>query len=263
LGKLKEAEAFLESALASQDERLQPPTLFNLGHVRFGQGTEELRKGPSAKASAARGRAAAALAGQAVTDASRALEGADVRDMVSAYIRGRGARKEIRAATAMVKKALEAYGNALRRWERAAGDFHSAVELNPADADARRNAEVVDRNIAKLIDSIREMEQVANAMGDKKQELDQKMRQLKGRIPEQDMPPGAAGDEEEEEEDQKQGQQEGQQESPGKEGEEQPISLSPEQAGWLLESYRLDSERRLPMGENEAAKPKDRKLREW
>src|SRR5438552_3781729 len=39
-GKFREAEPLLESALASQDERLQPSSLYNLGHVRFGQGIE-------------------------------------------------------------------------------------------------------------------------------------------------------------------------------------------------------------------------------
>src|SRR5437868_3908593 len=48
-GKLREAEALLETTLASQDERLQTPALYNLGHVRFSQGKEELKKGPSAK----------------------------------------------------------------------------------------------------------------------------------------------------------------------------------------------------------------------
>src|SRR5437016_2288419 len=37
-GKLREAEASLESAVASQNERLQDPALYNLGHVRFDQG---------------------------------------------------------------------------------------------------------------------------------------------------------------------------------------------------------------------------------
>ena len=37
-GKLREAEASLESALASQDPNsLQPPALYNLGLVRFGR----------------------------------------------------------------------------------------------------------------------------------------------------------------------------------------------------------------------------------
>src|SRR5689334_24509675 len=48
-GKLREAEAFLESSLSSQSEQLQPRALYNLGHVRFGQGVEELKKGPSGR----------------------------------------------------------------------------------------------------------------------------------------------------------------------------------------------------------------------
>ncbi len=54
-GKLREAEALLESAVASQNQGLQPPALYNLGLVRFGQGAEELKKGPPAKPTAARG----------------------------------------------------------------------------------------------------------------------------------------------------------------------------------------------------------------
>src|SRR6266516_132983 len=57
-GKLREAEALLESALSSQNERLQTPALYNLGHVRCSQGGEDLIKGPSAGASAALSRTA-------------------------------------------------------------------------------------------------------------------------------------------------------------------------------------------------------------
>src|SRR5215471_1348533 len=39
-GKLREAEASLETALASQNSSLQPPALYNLGWVRFVQGAE-------------------------------------------------------------------------------------------------------------------------------------------------------------------------------------------------------------------------------
>src|SRR5438477_87113 len=72
-GKLREAEAFLETALTSQNERFQPPSLYNLGHVRFGQGVQELKKGPSAKPTAARGRAAAQMADGAIDAADSAL----------------------------------------------------------------------------------------------------------------------------------------------------------------------------------------------
>ena len=45
-GKFDDAETLLESSLARQDERVQPEALFNLGHVRFAQGMEELKKSP-------------------------------------------------------------------------------------------------------------------------------------------------------------------------------------------------------------------------
>jgi hypothetical protein len=41
------------------------------------------------------------------------------------------------------------------------------------------------------------------------------------------------------------------------------MDLSPEMAGWLLDSFKLDTERRLPMGGNEPAEPKDRKRPTW
>ena len=259
-GKLKEAEAFLETALSSQTQSLQPAALYNLGHVRFGQGLEELKKGPSAKPTAARGQAAGQHGEEAIHAAENALAGNDVAQMVAAYQRGRGTRKELREATAAVRRALQTYGAALGRWDRASGDFHGTVELKPGDADARQNAEIVDRCIAKLVDSVREMQQLANALGDKKQDLGQKLKELKGRIPAEDAPPGAAG-EDDEDEDQPKGPQPGQQEGPAKEGEE--TSMSPEQAGWLLDGFKLDGERRLPMGQGEEAQPKNRNRPTW
>ena len=119
---------------------------------------------------------------------------------------------------------------------------------------------MVDRCIAKLVDSVREMQQCANGMCGKQQQLGEAMKSLKGRIPAPNMPPGAAGDEEEEEEEQL-GQKPGQQEGPSKEGKE--TLLSEELAGWLLEAYKLDSERRLPMGEGPPAPAKDRSRPPW
>ena len=259
-GKLREAEAFLESSLASQDERLEPPALYNLGHVRFRLGTEELKKGPTAGATAAHARAATREADAAMQEADQALAGSDLGKMVASYMHGRGARKELRAALKVVKSAMQTHGAALKRWQRASGDFKSTVEVRPADVDAQRNADTVDQWIAKLIDSLREMELMAQAMGEKNKELGEKLKKLKGNIPDQDMPPGGAGDDEDDE-DQPFGPQPNQQEGAGKEGEE--MLLSPEQAGWLLDSFRLDSERRLPMGQKDTAEPKDRNRPTW
>ena len=216
-GKLREAEAFLESVLASQKEQLQPPALYNLGLARFGQGVEELKKGPAAKPTAARGQAVIGQADAAINQAREALAGNDVQKMVAAYMRGRGVRRELKSATEAVRRALQVYGTALNKWERSSGDFKSALELNADDADARHNAEVLDRCIAKLVDSLRELQECAVGMGDKKKELAEALKELKGRIPAPDMPPGAAGDEEEEE-DQPLGPMPGQEEGPSKEG---------------------------------------------
>jgi len=257
-GKLREAEASLETALTSQDERLQPPALYNLGLVRFAQGAEELKKGPAAKPTLARGQKATEQGDEALHQVEGALASDDMLKMVAAYMRGRGARKELKGATEAVQRALKAHGSTLARWERSSGDLKSTLELNSADSDARHNAEVVDRCIAKLVDSIQELQQCSSGSCNKKNELSDALKKLKGRIPNPNMPPGEAGEEEEEEQEQKP--QPGQQEGPSKDGQE--TTLSPEQAAWLLDSYRLDSERRLPMGET-PSQPKERSRPTW
>jgi tetratricopeptide (TPR) repeat protein len=264
-GKLREAEASLESALDGQDERFQPPALYNLGHVRFAQGRVELKKSPSTAASQVS--AAARRGTDAIQAADQALESNDLDKMVAAYVRGRGVRKELRAATGAVQRALAVYGNALGKWQRAEADFKSALEMNHADTDARDNAEVVDRHIAKLVDSLREMEQSKGNLCNQRLQLGEKLKQLKGRIPAPKMPPGAAGDDEEDDdkgdgqEEQPMGMSAGVDEGPSKEGKE--MALTQEQAGWLLEGFRLDRDRRLPMGQSGSTDPKDRNRPTW
>jgi len=260
-GKLREAEALLQSALAAQDDRLQPPALYNLGQVRFAAGVEELKKGPSASAGFNRAATAGLAADQAIADADQALNGTDLQKMVAAYLRGRGVRRELKAAAKAVRQALDTYGATLSKWQRASGDFKSALELNPRDADARQNADIVDRCIAKLVDSLRQLQMAANATGDKKQELGEKLKQLRGRIPDDLMPPGATGDDEEDE-DQPNGPRPEDKEGPGKEGEQQ-MALSPEQAAWMLDGYKLGNDRRLPMGQESTAEPKNRSGKTW
>jgi len=259
-GKLREAESFLENALSSQIARLQPPALYNLGWVRFDQGAEELKKTPPAPQTAGAARAVAQQTDEATRQADEALKGNELEQLLAAYIRGRGQRKQLKAATEAVRRALDTHSVALRKWERAWGDFKSVVELNSSDADAQHNADVMDRNIAKLIDSLRELQQAAAALGDKSQQLGEKLKQLKGRIPASQMPPGAAGDDDEDEQNPF-GPKPGDKEGPSRNGEE--MTLSAEQAGWLLEGFKLDSERRLPMGQGQQGQPRDRSKPTW
>ncbi|MEY2427815.1 MAG: hypothetical protein QOJ40_700 [Verrucomicrobiota bacterium] len=259
-GKLRESEALLETVLSSQQGRLQPPALYNLGHVRFGEGKEELKKSPSAAPTVARGNAAAQHGIEAISTIDEALRGDDVQKMVAAYMRGRGARKELKEATEVVRQALGAHGAALGKWQRASGDFRSAFELNSSDADARANADVVDRNIAKLVDMMKAMQMCSGTMAGVNKELGEKIKQLKGKIPGGDMPPGGAGDDEEEDKSPF-GPQPGQEEGPSRDGKEMP--LSPEQAGWLLDGYKLGSDRKLPMVQDKAGEPRDRNRPTW
>jgi len=259
-GKLREAEAFLENALSSQNERLQPPSLYNLGHVRFSQGMEELKKGPSSKPLIARSQSASDSADEAMKTIDEALASDELDKMVAAYVRGRGARKELKAVTAAVRRALEIQGNTLTKWQRASDDFKSTFELDPADADARSNSERVDRYIARLVDLLREMQKCSNGMCNKSAGLGDKLKKLKGRIPAPNMPPGAAGDDDDDD-DNPFGPKAGQEEGPSREGKE--MMLTREQAGLLLESFKLDSERRLPMGGWEPGKPGERVRPTW
>jgi hypothetical protein len=256
----RDAEPLFESALASQKENLQPPTLYNLGHSRFARGVEELKKSPNGQATAAKAQAAGRAADAAVQAAAEALASEELQKMLEAYQRGRGVRRELKAATAAIRRAMEAHGNVLTKWQRASGDFKSAVELKNDYADARHNAEVVDRHIAKLVDSLRELQSAGNGLGQKSEALSEALKALRGKLPAPNGSPGP-GDEEEDEEDAPFGPQPGMQEGPGRDGKE--MLISPEQAGQLLDGFKLGGDARLPIGQGSEGKPKDRKGRNW
>jgi hypothetical protein len=262
-GKLREAESSLQTAVQSNDERLQPAALYNLGQVRFQQGALALKDAPNSKTAKERGDAACDSAGQAIRAADAALAGDDLEAITRAYLRGKGARKQLKAAQEAVKKAMQAHGAVLARWQRATGDFKSAHELQAAFEDARFNGEVVDRWIAALVDQLEMMKMAATCMGDKRQELKGRMDQLKKRIP--DGPKkDQEGDDDEDDEDEDQPPKEpksGQMEKENKPGKE--MALTWEEAMRLLDSLKLDANRKLPMGEKETANQKQRHGRDW
>jgi hypothetical protein len=262
-GKLTEAESRFVSALGEQDEHIQPQALYNLGHARFDEGVEFLKKGPDAQKVSDQGSLALAAADNAMTASQAAMAQNDMDKMVGAYIAGRGARRDVRAAQKAVEAAMEIYGNTLRKWQRAADDFKSAAELNRADTNAARNAETVDRGIAQLVDSLRQMQAMASALAGKKQELDQVLGQLKGRIPAPNAPPGAPGDDNEDDEGLQPDELTGQKEGPSREGEQTKIPLSPDQAGQILDGLSPDGARRLPMSDQQTGKPKEKNGRNW
>ncbi|HEX5222764.1 MAG TPA: VWA domain-containing protein [Verrucomicrobiae bacterium] len=264
-GKYADAESLFQSVLAAQDERTRPAALYNLGHVRVAQGAEELEKGPSGKQTIERNKAAIEQGQAAIQEAQSALAERDLNKMVSAYLSGRGARREFRGALQAVKKAMEAHGATLLKWRRALGDFRSAAELNPSDTNAVQNAKIVEQEIAKLVDSLREMMQTAMMMGEMSQQLKGLMEELRGQIPMENMPPGAPGDDGEEVMPEA---LRGHQEDQGKEGRELEKPLSQEEAGRLLDGLLRDGGRRLPMsgremGGDKEGKPSQRPTKPW
>ena len=259
--KFADAEKMFESALAAQDERLQPAALYNLGHARFDLGADLLKKGPDAQKVAAQGSAVLAAGAEAIGAAQSALDQNDLSKLIAAYLAGRGVRHDLRDAEKAVQAAMETYGSTLRHWRRAADDFKSAAELNPADTNAARNAEIVEQGIAKLVDNLHKMQQMAAALASQHQQMNDVLSRLKGRIPKENMPPGAPGDDDDE--DMQPGLLAGQKENPSREGDQTQPQLSPDEAGQILDGLSLDGTRRLEMSDKEGRTPADRKGRNW
>lgn len=261
-GKYAEAEGMLHSALSAQDERVQPRALYNLGEVRFAEGVKMLKKGPNAQSMLAQGRMVSQMSEQVLRQGRSALADNDLAGMINAYIAGHGVRKQVRAAEKALKAAMEKYGDTLRKWQRAADDFKGAAELNPADTNAANNASLVERHIARLVDSLREMQQLASMLGKQHQQLSQLLGQLRGKVPQLNGPPGADGDGDDEG-----GMQPedlaGQKENPTREGDRMQIPLSPEMARHILDGLSLNSGHRLSMVDTNTSQPRVNQGRTW
>ena len=261
-GDLAGAESLLRSAAASNQEAVQPSAVYNLGIVRFEQGKDELKKGQDVRQVTRRGEAGAVAADGALQQGFDALARSNLDALVAAYRRGRGVRKELKAVVSALQEAIERHGAAMARWQRSSGDFRSTVELSgeTGSADATHNADVVDRHIARLADTLRQLQMMAQALGEKQQQLEQMLAQMKGMLPGE--PPGKGpGEEEEDEEKNPKGPQEGQEESRAQRDEQKP--LTPEAAARLLEAFQLDRSRSLPMGADKTGQPKDPNRRNW
>jgi hypothetical protein len=258
-GKLAEAETLLQNSVAVQDLRVQPEALYNLGCVRVAQGVDILKQNNNPKGTAEHADELTGAAGEASQQIDAAIASQNTEKMVMAYLRGGGVRREINAATKAVRQALESQQAVLAKWQRAAGDFRSAAELQSQNADAPVNAAATERAIAALIDKLNQLQQAGLRMKTAGQQLGEKLQKLKGLIPAPNMPPGAPGDEDDDED--MPGLKPGEQEGQGRTGEE--IKISPEEAEQILNGYKLKGDHGLPFGQNGAATPKNRTGKNW
>jgi len=261
-GYLRESENWLLRATGSQRESMQPPALYNLGHVRFQQG-KELLKGESARQPMVdRADSATEEGADAIANANRALQSDNVMALLEAYMNGRATRKELRLANEDVQRAIDLYGAVLVRWRRSVGDFRSSNEL-VANVDARENAHTVERHIEELLKHKKQLEQQKQAMSGMRSELKKKLAELKKKIPDGMIQPGEGDADEEDEEDEKNKPKpdSGFQDRGGPEGDQRGIT--PEIAQQILEALGLTGDRKLPLGGEEQAKPRDRKGKDW
>jgi exonuclease VII small subunit len=220
-----------------------------------------LKKADDGANAATRGKRASETGDQAIQAADAALAGYDLDAIIEAYMNGRGARKQLKQVSEAVNKALESHGTVLARWQRSSGDFKSAHELNPRDAEAQFNAELVDKHIAELVDRLNALKLAMQCMGKCRTDLKQRMDQMKKLLPEEVRKQCENGDEDDEEEGTPKEPKEGMQEAKPKDGRER--YMSPEEAARLLEAFKLDANRKLPMGTEQSGMPKNRQGREW
>jgi len=266
------AEQMFGAALEQQDEQVQPLAEYNLGQARFAEGVDIFKKGPDAQKVSAQGEAVLAEGANAIQMARSALADNQLDKIVAAYIEGRGARKNLRAAEKAVQATMDIYGRTLTKWQRADDDFKGAAELNPADGRAASNARIVEQYIARLIDLIKKMEQMLGQMRGQDSELGKLLSQLKGQMPAPNAPPGGKGDDDDDDKSDGMGGHGdvtpeslmGKEESGGGDGGQLTAPLSLDQAAQILDGLQIDSGRRLPMGGDNEGKPSgDRKGRNW
>jgi len=261
-GYPRESESWLLRAVGTQQESYQPPALYNLGHVRFQQG-QELLKGESSRESMLDQSVTASEDGaDAIARASGALSSENLSAIIDAYLTGRATRKQMRVASEDVQRALDLYGSVLFRWRRSVGDFRSSDEMR-ASEDAQFNAKVVQQHIDELLKHSKKLEEQKQELQGLRSELKKKMAELRKKIPDGMIQPGQGDPDEEDEEDQKPPPKpdSGFQDQAGKEGEKRGIT--PEMAQQILEALGLNGDRKLPIGGDEQAPPRNKKGKDW
>jgi hypothetical protein len=263
--ELREAESALRRAVETNDERVQPPALYNLGHVRFLQGKETLKGEGNRQQLLDSSDAATALAEEVIRRVTPITESDDVNELVSAYMEARAARKRLRLAKEQSTRALDLLGSALSRWRRSVGDFRSAHELNQANTDASFNADVVERHIEELLKFEKVLVERQGKGGKQREELTKLMKCMRGKIP-KDMQRGSDDEEDDEEEEGREGDQppgsetsKQQQQRIGGEREIDPDMLRVLKEKMPQRTMSVDQKRE---GEGEGARPIDQKPRE-
>ncbi|MEO6740264.1 MAG: hypothetical protein ABIP20_08430 [Chthoniobacteraceae bacterium] len=264
-GELRDAEMSLRKAAGSEVEAVQPLALYNLGHVRFRQGEETMKGEGNRQQLLDSSTAATTVAEEAIRNAGRALESDELREIIAAYMDARAARKELRFSRDETSRTLGLIGSALERWRRSVGDFHSALELDPANSDAKTNADIVERKIEELLKFKKQVEEQSEKTAEEREKIKEAMKKMRGKIPEEMQ---RQSDDEEDDDDEK-----GEEPKPGEKQQQRLGSdreVSPDMARWLKETMKR---RTMSLGTKqegegfkpteEQRKPQQKKGRDW
>ncbi len=241
----REAEAALDAAVNSNDAEIQPLALYNLAQVRFRAGMETLKGSLASDALEARSEQGIQSADSAIKSAETALAGGDIKAVVAAYRTGRATSKSLKQVLDAIKGSSDACGAVLLRWQRAANDFRSAMELRVGYENARLNAAAVDRHVVELTNEQWKIQEIRNAVAARKADLQKFLDALKRRLPPEESK-GEHGADDDDSRDPSQSSKPDDQENKGDNGKE--LVLTPEEAMRLLSSLRLDLSRQYSAG---------------
>jgi tetratricopeptide (TPR) repeat protein len=265
-GELREAEGALRRSAAANVDSVQPLALYNLGHVRFRQGEDTLKGEGKREQLIDSSAAACAVAEEAIRNGGRALESDELKEIIAAYMDARAARKDLRFSRDETSRTLGLIGAALERWRRSVGDFHSALEMDASNGDAKANADFVERKIEELLKFKKQLEEQKEQVADEREKVKEMMKKMRGKIP-KDMQ-RESDDEEDDDEDEKKDEP-----KPGEKQQQRVGSdreVSPDMARWLKETMKrrtmslgTKQEGEGFMPTEEQRKPMQRKGRDW
>ena len=174
--------------------------------------------------------------------------------------------KELRFSRDETSRTLGLIGSALERWRRSVGDFHSALEMDASNGDAKTNADFVERKIEELLKFKKQLEQQKDQVADEREKVKEMMKKMRGKIPKEMQ--RESDDEEDDDEDEKKDEP-----KPGEKQQQRIGSdreVSPDMARWLKETMKrrtmslgTKQEGEGFMPTEEQRKPMQRKGRDW
>lgn len=199
-----EAESYLKTALEDADANLMPPALHNLGQARARAATKVtdsylLKTLPSNDPAATRDALKKATGPVDESLAAGELGALDRDKAVRAYLGGQAALKNAREKLKTAREQLAEAEEGVAKLTRARDDFLGAVELDPKDTDAKRNADAIDAYLKKAKERLAEAKQAIEDATRQMSQLTQKLKKLRRMITGEGEGSGSGGEEDEDE----------------------------------------------------------------